>query len=52
MKFHKYIAYTTHKIIYKFRVFIYKNEITINMEVQLKVLLNVFLGLLLTRISS
>ena len=45
MKFHKYIAYTIDKIVYKFQHFIYKKENAINMEVQLKVLLNVFLGL-------
>ena len=45
MKFDKYIAYTTHKIVYKLHVSIYKQENTINIEVQLKVLLNVFLGL-------
>ena len=45
MKFHKYIAYITHKIVYKLHVFINKKENVINMEVQLKVLLNVFLDL-------
>ena len=45
MNFHKYVAYTTHKIVYKFYVSIYKRENAINIEVQLKVLLNVFLGL-------
>ena len=45
MKFHKYIAYTTHKIFYKLHISIYKKENAINIEVQLKVLLNVFLGL-------
>ena len=45
MKFHKYIAYITHKIVYKLHVSIYKEENAINMKVQLKVLLNVFLGL-------
>ena len=42
MKFHKYVAYTTHKIVYKF---IYRRENAINIELQSKVLLNVFLGL-------
>ena len=36
MKFHKYIAYTTHKIVYKLHVSIYKKENAINMKVQLK----------------
>ena len=45
MKFHKYVAYTTHKIVYKFHVTIYKRENAINIEVQSKVLLNVFLDL-------
>ena len=45
MKFHKYISYTTHKIVYKLYVSIYKRENAINIEVQPKVLLNVFLGL-------
>ena len=45
MKFHKYIVYTTHKIVYKLHFSIYKKENAINMKVQLKVLLNVFLGL-------
>ena len=45
MKFHKYIAYTTYKIVYKFHVFIYKRENAINIEVQPKELFNVFLGL-------
>ena len=45
MKFSIYIAYTTHKTVYKFRVFIYKIENAINIEVQPKVLLNVFFGL-------
>ena len=45
MKFQKYIAYTTHKIVYKLYVSIYKKENAIDMEVQLKVLLNVFLDL-------
>ena len=45
MKFHKYIAYTTHKIVYKFHVSIYKKENAINMVVQVNVLLNVLLGL-------
>ena len=46
MKFHKYIAYTTHTIVYKLlNVSIYKKENAINMKVQLKVLLNEFLGL-------
>ena len=49
MKFHKYIAYKTHT--HKLSIncmfsFIKKaKENAINMEVQLKVLLNVFLGL-------
>ena len=50
MKFHKYIAYTTHEIAYKFHVSIYKRENEINIEVQSKVLLNVFLGLIDQRI--
>ena len=45
MKFHKYIAYTMHKIVYILHVSVYKKENAINIEVQLKVLLNVFLGL-------
>ena len=45
MKFHKYIAYTTRKIVYQLHVAIYKKNNAINIEVQLKVLLNVFLGL-------
>ena len=45
MKFHKYIVYTTHKIVYKFQISIYKWENAVNIEVQSKVLLNVFLGL-------
>ena len=45
MNFDKYIAYTTHKMVYKLHVSIYKKENAINIEVQLKVLLNVFLGL-------
>ena len=45
MKFHKYIAYSTYKIVYKLHISIYKREIAINIEVQPKVLLNVFLGL-------
>ena len=52
MKIHKYIAYATHKIVYKFHVSIHKKENAINMEVQLKVLLNVLLGLLLASTSS
>ena len=39
MKFHKYIAYTTHKYAYKLHVSIYKKENAINIKVQLKVLL-------------
>ena len=42
-----YIAYTTHKVVYKFHGSIYKRENAINIEVQPKVLLNVFLGVLL-----
>ena len=42
---HKYTAYTTHEIVYKLHVSIYKKENAINIEVQLKVLLNVFLSL-------
>ena len=30
MKFNKYVAYTTHKIVYKFYVSIYKRENSIN----------------------
>ena len=45
MKFHKYIAYTTQKIIYKLYVSIYKKENAINIKMQLKVLLNVFVWL-------
>ena len=45
MKLHRYIAYTTHKIVHKLHVSIYKKVNAINIEVQLKVLLNVFLGL-------
>ena len=36
MKFHKYVAFTAHKIIYKFYVSIYKRGYTINIEVQSK----------------
>ena len=43
MKFHKYTAYTTHKIDYNLHVSLYKKENAINIKVQLKVLLNVFL---------
>ena len=50
MKFQKYIAYTT--IVYKLHISIYIKENAINMKVQLKVLLNVFLGLWLAKISS
>ena len=42
-----YIAYTTHKVVYKFHGSIYKRENAINIEVQPKVLLNVSLGVLL-----
>ena len=45
MKFHKYIAYATYKIVYKFHISTYKRENAINIELQLKVLLNVFLSL-------
>ena len=45
MKFHKYFDYTTQKMVYKFHVSIYKREKAINIEVQLKVLFNIFLGL-------
>ena len=45
IKFNKYIAYTTHKIVDKFHVSIYKRENAINNEVQPKILLNVFLCL-------
>ena len=45
MKFNKYIAYTIQKIVYKIHVSIYKRENAINIEVQQKVLLNVFLSL-------
>ena len=45
MKFHKHVSYITHKIVYKFYISIYKRENAINIEVQSKVLLNVFLGL-------
>ena len=38
-------AYTTQKIVYKLHFFIYKKENAINIKVQLKVLLNLFLGL-------
>ena len=44
MKLNKYIAYTTHKIVYKFHVSIYKRENAINIKGQSKVLLNIFLG--------
>ena len=37
--------YTTRKIVYKFHVSIYNRENAINIGVQLKVLLNIFLGL-------
>ena len=41
-----YCLYTTYKIVYKLHVpSIYKKENAINIEVQLKVLLKVFLGL-------
>ena len=42
MKFKKYIAYTTHKIVDKFHVLIYKRENAINIEVQSKILLIVY----------
>ena len=45
MKFPKYVAYTTHKIVYKLYVYIYKKENAIIIVVQLKLLWNVFLGL-------
>ena len=35
MEFHKYIAYTTHKIVHKLQFSIYKKKNAIIMEVQL-----------------
>ena len=52
MEFHKYIIYTTQKMVYKLHVSIYKKENDINIKVQLKVLLNVFLDLQLASVSS
>ena len=37
MKLNKYIAYTTHTIVCKFHVSIYKREKAINIEVQPKI---------------
>ena len=45
MKFHKHIANSTQKIFYKFQISIYKTANAINIEVQPKGLLKVFLGL-------